>query len=96
MSCPDLTVVDGNSPLQDSGKKRKFDTCEGKDHTATDLLDPESEVLSLSTSPGQTPLNSEAEASTTKLSAFIALDWHNYVESSHEQFCEQCQQWFSG
>ena len=41
-------------------------------------------------------LDTESDVPTTKLSAAIAWDWQNYNESTHDQFCGQCREWFAG
>ena len=41
-------------------------------------------------------LDTESDVPTTKLSAAIAWDWQTYNKSTHDQFCEQCREWFAG
>jgi hypothetical protein len=82
---PGLTMGEDSRVPNDQSKK-----------IATDSLDPGLEAISKSNRSQDTSLYSEVDVPTTTLSAAIAWDWQRYIESTHDQFCEQCRQWFAG
>lgn len=86
---------DNRAPF-DHRKRRKLATTQARDRIPTELLNTASGAVSDSMSSKDPSLHSEVEVPITKLSAIIAWDWKNYVESSHDQFCEQCREWFTG
>lgn len=92
--------MDGYCPAPfDQRRKRKLDTFGDGDENhdiAIESPDIESDAISDRKGSKDAPLHQDIEIPITKLSAFIAWDWHRYVESTHNQFCEQCREWFAG